>query len=83
MVCCKNYIKKRNILLTSSNDGNLFIRKYFDFELLSIIQTRENIKRFVYTDYDSLYLLISPKGTNHNKSYINIYKKIKKLKLLK
>jgi WD40 repeat protein len=73
MVCCINYIKKHNILLTSSNDGNLFIRKYFDFELLSIIQTRENINRFVYTDYDLLYLLISPKGTNHNKSYINIY----------
>ena len=73
MVCCINYIKKHNILLTSSNDGNLFIRKYFDFELLSVIQTKENINRFVYTDYDLLYLLISPKGTTHNKSYINIY----------
>ena len=76
MVCCINYIEKHNIILTSSFDGKLFIRKYFDFELLSVIQTKnkDNIIKFVYTDYDLLYLLISPRTKNpNNKTYINVY----------
>ena len=75
MVCCVYYIEKHNLLLTSSNDGKLFIRKYYDFELLSVIQTKkqENIIKFVYTDYDILYLLISVKVKNKIKSYINVY----------
>ena len=76
MVCCINYIEKHNIIISSSLDGKLFIRKYFDFELLSIIQTKnkDSIIKFVYTDYDLLYLLISPKQQNkNNKSYIHIY----------
>ena len=76
MVCCINYLEKHNIIITSSFDGKLFIRKYFDFELLSIIQTKnkDNIIKFVYTDYDLLYLLVSPKTKNpNNKSYILIY----------
>ena len=71
MVCCIYYIEKHNVLLTSSNDGKLFIRKYYDFELLSTIKTKKNesIIKFVYTDYDILYLLLR----NQHKSYINVY----------
>ena len=76
MVCCINYIEKHNIIISSSFDGKLFIRKYYDFELLSTIQTqnKDNIIKFVYTDYDLLYILVSPKQKNpNNKSYIYIY----------
>ena len=74
MVCCINYIEKHNLLLTSSNDGKLFIRKYFDFELLSVIQIpNENIVKFVYSDYDLLYILTNIKGKEPTKSNIHIY----------
>ena len=46
MVCCIYYIEKHNVLVTSSNDGKLFIRKYYDFELLSVIETNANIIKF-------------------------------------
>ena len=73
MVCSIYYIEKHNALLTSSNDGKLFIRKYYDFELLSIIETNANIIKFVYTDYDLLYILTSSKGKIQNKSQIHLY----------
>ena len=76
MVCCIYYIEKHNVLVTSSNDGKLFIRKYYDFELLSVIETNANIIKFVYSDYDLLYLLIIPrhnKGKSQNKSKLQVY----------
>ena len=72
MVCNIYYIDKHNVLITSSNDGKLFIRKYYDFELLSIIETKENINKFVYSDYDLLYLLTIPKASK-GKSRLHIY----------
>ena len=77
MICTIDYIEKHNIIVTSSMDGNLYIRKYIDFELLSIIRMQnENsiITKVVYTDYDLLYLLISQKDRDSfNNSIINIY----------
>ena len=77
MICTINYVEKHDIIITSSMDGNLYIRKYFDFELLTIIQVlKENsiITKVIYTDYDLLYLLISQKDKDSlNNSYINIY----------
>ena len=76
MVCCISYIEKHNVLLTSSNDGKLFIRKYYDFELLSVIETNANILKFVYSDYDFLYLLTMSrqnKGKSQNKSKLQVY----------
>jgi len=76
MICNICYIEKHNVLITSSNDGMLFIRKYFDFELLSVIETNEHINKFVYTDYDLLFLLTTPKGRKGNyliKSKIHMY----------
>ena len=71
------YIKKHNIILTSSNDGKLFIRKYFDFELLSIIEPKQKntiISKIVYTDYDLLYLLINHKDKKYYYKYrINVF----------
>ena len=76
MICNIYYIDKHNVLITSSNDGKLFIRKYYDFELLSIIETNENINKLVYSDYDLLYILTTSKDNKrklHNKSRIHIY----------
>ena len=41
MICCISYSKKHNIILTSSNDGKLIIRNYYNFELLSMIETKK------------------------------------------
>ena len=68
MICCINYIKKHNILITSSYDGNIFIRKYYDFELLSAFETKQLktfVKKIIYTDYDLLYLLICYKDKKY------------------
>ena len=77
MICCINYIEKHNIIITSSNDGKIFIRKYFDFELLSAFDTKQNnsiISKIIYTDYDLLYLLINHRDKEmQNKSSINVY----------
>ena len=77
MICTINYVEKHDIIITSSMDGNLYIRKYFDFELLTIIQViKENavITKVIYSDYDLLYLLISQKDKDSlYNSYINIY----------
>ena len=64
MICTINYIEKHNIIITASKDGNLCIRKYIDFELLSLFPKQNDnsiITKVIYTDYDLLYLLISQK----------------------
>ena len=77
MICCINYIQKHNILLTSSFDGKLYIRKYYDFELLSVIKPQINnsfIKKIIYTNYEMIYLLIIHKDKEIKyKSIIQIY----------
>ena len=77
MIICINYIEKHNIIITSSIDGQLFIRKYYDFELLSVIHTTINnsfISKIIYTDYDLLYLLVNYCDKSYeNKSSINVY----------
>jgi len=77
MICCISYAKKHNIILTSSIDGKLIIRNYYNFELLSIIETKIKnsiISKIIYSDYDLLYLLINHKDKEYkNKSSINAY----------
>ena len=77
MISCIYYIKKHNIILTSSNDGKLFVRKYFDFELLSIIEPKQKntiISKIIYTNYDLLYLLINHKDRKYSYKYrINVF----------
>ena len=59
MICSINYIKIHNILATSSLDGNIYIRKYFDFELLTIININQNefVNDIIFSNYDMFYLL--------------------------
>ena len=77
MICCITYVEKHNIIITSSNDGKIFIRKYFDFELLSAFETEKNnsiVLKIIYTDYDLLYMLINHRDKeSQNKSNINVY----------
>ena len=77
MICCINYIEKHNIIITASNDGKINIRKYYDFELLSVFYPKIKnsiISRIIYTDYDLLYLLIYHKDKKYqNKSSINVF----------
>ena len=77
MICCISYSKKHNIILTSSKDGKLIIRNYYNFELLSMIETKKKssiISKIIYSDYDLLYLLINYKDKEYkNKSSINVY----------
>jgi len=77
MICSILYIEKHNIIITTSYDGKLYIRKYLDFELLSIIKTKNEsiiISRVVYTDYDLLYCLLNFKDKElQYGSGINIY----------
>ena len=65
MICSINYIKKHNILVTTSNDGILYVRKYFDFELLTIIKLgiNEYVNDVIFSNYDMYYLLIFNKNT--------------------
>ena len=73
MICSINYIEKHNILVTSSNDGILYVRKYFDFELLTIIKLGENeyANDIIFSNYDMYYLLIYNK--NNMTFNFNIY----------
>ena len=77
MICCITFIEKHNIIITSSNDGKIFIRKYFDFELLSAFKTERSnsiVLKIIYTDYDLLYMLINHREKeSQNKSNINVY----------
>jgi len=74
MICSITYIEKHNLIITTSYDGKLCIRKYIDFELLSLIKTKNSniiITRVVYTDYDLLYCLLNYKDKDFQ--CINIY----------
>ena len=77
MIICIKYIIKHNIILTSSNDGKLFIRKNCDFELLSVIEPHLKnciIYQIIYSNYDLLYLSIHYKDKKFNyRSCINVF----------
>ena len=73
MICSINYIQKHNILVTSSKDGILYVRKYFDFELLTIIKLgiNEYANDIIFSNYDMYYLLIF--NENNMTFNFNIY----------
>ena len=59
MICSMNYIKNHNIIITSSEDGHLFIRKYYDFELLNVIKLNKNefVNDILFSNFDMFYFL--------------------------
>ena len=73
MICSINYINKHNILITSSEDGNIYIRKYYNFELLTIIKLNKNeyANEILLSNYDMYYILKFNK--NNMKFNFDIY----------
>ena len=56
MICSINFNEKHNIILTTDLSGTLYIRKYYDFELLTKIVVNECnycfINKVILNDYD-------------------------------
>ena len=77
MITSINYNERYNIILTSDDKGFLFIRKYYDFELLTKIQINTNnddlcfINKIFLTNYD-IICTINYNTQNYNK-YISFY----------
>ena len=75
MITSINYNERYNIILTSDTKGFLFIRKYYDFELITKIQINNNdscfINKIFLNDYDIICTI------NYNrikfKNYITFY----------
>ena len=76
MITCINYNRRYNIILTSDDKGLLFIRKYYNFELLTKIQINNNlgisfINKIFLNDYDIICTV------NYNrqnfKSFLSFY----------
>ena len=69
-----NYNERHNIILTSDDKGILYIRKYYDFELLTKINIMENhcyITQILLNDFNLIYTIILNK--DKMKKYIRIY----------
>ena len=52
------YIEAYNLLITAGDDGNLYIRKYFDFELMNVIATnkpQEIFRDVFFSNQDYIY----------------------------
>ena len=62
-----------NILISASNDGYIFIRKLFDFELLNVIKYNNAKMSLLDLCLDNQIIL----ATYYNKKEVNIDKKIK------
>jgi WD40 repeat protein len=73
MICAINYINKHNILATSAEDGNIYIRKHYNFELLTIIKLNKNeyANEILSSNYDMYYILKFNK--NNMKFNFDIY----------
>ena len=59
------YIQRLNIIVTVGDDNYIYIRKYFDFELLSMIKVNSN------------YKVLSVKISNVNCLYVLVYDQVK------
>ena len=69
-----NYNEKHNIILSADVNGILYIRKYYDFELLSKIKLKENncfTTQILLNDFNFIYTINY--NQNEIKKYICIY----------
>ena len=74
LITAINYNEKHNIILTSDINGFLFIRKYYDFEMLCKIKLDENncfINKIFVNDYNFIYTINN--NMNKFKKFICIY----------
>lgn len=52
------YVETYNLLITAGDDGNLYIRKYYDFELMNVITTnkpQEIFRDIFFSSQDYIY----------------------------
>lgn len=75
MITAVTYNNVHNIMLTCAFDGNIHIRKYYDFELINVITADKSTDVFNYvhvSNYDLIYAtFINKKGGNG--SYLACY----------
>ena len=67
MITCIHYNRKHNVILTCAEDGNIFIRKYYDFELMVVIgnlKGNEMYNDICVSNYDLLYATFCEKKGN-------------------
>jgi hypothetical protein len=59
MITAIHYNNVHNVLVTAGDDGNIYIRKYYDFELLNVISTNRGNELFfndvMISNYDLIY----------------------------
>ena len=59
MITAIHYNSVHNVLVTAGDDGNIYIRKYYDFELLNVISTNRGNELFfndvMISNYDLIY----------------------------
>jgi hypothetical protein len=75
MISCIHYNKKHNVMVTCAEDGNIFIRKYYDFELMVVIgnlKGNEMYNDIYISNYDLLYATYSERK-GHCGSYLVCY----------
>ena len=70
-ICVIEYIPRLNIIITVGDDNYIYIRKYFDFELLS------------YISLDSKYKVLSLKVSDVNCVYVLVYDKTQSVNKMK
>ena len=75
MISCIYYNERHNIIVSSDIKGFLYIRKYFDFELINRIVLNNNkscfINKVILSDYDILCTINF--NIYKNKNYISFY----------
>ena len=75
MISCIHYNKKHNVMVTCAEDGNIFIRKYYDFELMVVISNLKGNEMYndIYmSNYDLLYATYSERK-GHCGNYLVCY----------
>ena len=74
LITAINYNEKHNIILSSDIKGILYIRKYYDFELLTKIKIKEEncfVTQILLNDFNFIYTIIYNK--NELKKFICLY----------
>ena len=75
MISCMNYNERHNIIISSDIKGFIFIRKFYDFELLNRIQIQDNDVCFINKIFLNDYDIICAVNYNiyKNKNFVSFY----------
>ena len=75
MISCMNYNERHNIIISSDIKGFIFIRKFYDFELINRIQIQDNDVSFINKIFLNDYDIICTVNYNiyKNKNFVSFY----------